>query len=127
MLVHNIEWIVDGAIRFIKMPRRRGNFFLYVGWTLPHNPEVQLRARTMPFMPYGEAGLSCMWSLQVLDSLQADPRYTPGGMWAANRTQVHASRERACRTAHVSTEVCCCDHYEILGPAYVAKVLLGLW
>ena len=78
MLYHNIEWVADGAARFISTPRR-APFFLYVGWTLPHNPEV-------------------------LTSLQADPRYTPGGLWAANRSHVLAMRERVCRLANVSTE-----------------------
>jgi hypothetical protein len=80
MLLHNIEWIADGAVRFMTMARGKVTpFFLYVGWTLPHNPEV-------------------------LTSMQADPRYTPGGLWAANSSHVMASRKRACRLAKVSVK-----------------------
>lgn len=80
MLVHNIEWIAEGASRFINTQRGAATpFFLFIGWTLPHNPEV-------------------------LTSLQADPRYTPGGLWNANRSHVLATRERVCRLANVSTE-----------------------
>ena len=79
MLHHNIEWVAEGGTRFISMPRRTP-FFLYVGWTLPHNPEV-------------------------LTSLQADPRLTPGGLWGGfNRSAVVAARARACQLANVSTE-----------------------
>ena len=79
MLHHNIEWVVDGATRFITAPRR-SPFFLYVGFTLPHNPDA-------------------------LTSLQADPRYTPGGMWAANRSHVQVVRAAVCRAAGVSAAV----------------------
>ena len=65
-----------GAARFITTPRR-GPFFLYVGFTLPHNPDV-------------------------LSSLAADPRYTPGGLWAANRSSVLPKRQDVCRAAGVS-------------------------
>ena len=78
MLVHNIEWLAEGASNFIGKPRR-GPFFAYVAWTLPHNPEV-------------------------LTSLQADPRYTPGGLWAADREAVLARRAAVCEVANVSTE-----------------------
>ena len=79
MLFHNTEWVADGANRFVAMHRRRGPFFLHVGWTLPRAPDVLL-------------------------SLAADPRYTPGGLWAANRSHVLARREAVCRAAKVSTE-----------------------
>ena len=78
MLFHNIEWIADGVSHFVSKPRR-GPFFAYVGWTLPHNPDVLL-------------------------SLQADPRFTPAGLWGANRDQVLGQREAVCRAANVSTE-----------------------
>ena len=71
MLHHNTEWVADGAAKFISMPRR-SPFFLHVAFTLPHNPD---------------AG----------DSLQADPRYTPGGLWACNRSAVAANREAVLR------------------------------
>ena len=55
MLLHNLEWVAEGVRHFVEKRRaKRSPFFAYVGWTLPHNPEV-------------------------LTSLQADPRYTPGG------------------------------------------------
>ena len=78
MLFHNIEWVVEGARNFMSKPRK-GPFFAYVGFTLPHNPDV-------------------------LQSLQADPRFTPGGLWAANRDEVLSKREAVCRAANVSTE-----------------------
>ena len=78
MLYHNLEWIAEGARTFMTKPRR-GPFFAYIGWTLPHNPEV-------------------------LVSLQADPRYTPGGLWGANRDEVLAKRAAVCAAANVSTE-----------------------
>lgn len=67
MLLHNVEWIAEGASKFIAM-RRRGPFFLVVSWTLPHNPDAE-------------------------DSLSGDPRFTPGGLWACNRTAVALARE----------------------------------
>ena len=67
MLHHNTEWVADGAAKFISMPRRNA-FFLHLAWTLPHNPDAT-------------------------GSINADPRYTPGGLWALNRTAVVANRE----------------------------------
>ena len=67
MLRHNVEWIAEGAAKFVES-HRGAPYFLYVGWTLPHNPDV------------GE-------------SIDADVRYTPGGMWAANRSLVRAQRD----------------------------------
>lgn len=72
MLHHNLEWIADGASELIASPRRRGRpFFLYIGWTLPHNPDAA-------------------------ESLDADPRFTPGGMWrfegALSRAAVKEAR-----------------------------------
>lgn len=78
MLFHNMEWVAEGAAHFIAA-RRRSPFFLFVGWTLPHNPDV-------------------------LQSLQADPRYTPGGLWNANRSHVLERRADVCRAAGVDTE-----------------------
>ena len=39
MLRHNVEWIAEGASKFVES-HRGAPFFLYVGWTLPHNPDV---------------------------------------------------------------------------------------
>ena len=69
MLLHNLEWVAEGVRHFVEKRRaKRSPFFAYVGWTLPHNPDV------------GE-------------SIDADVRYTPGGMWAANRSLVRAQRD----------------------------------
>ena len=65
--------VADGAAKFISMPRK-SPFFLHVAWTLPHNPDAA-------------------------DSIQADPRYTPGGLWACNRSAVTANREAVLRLA----------------------------
>ena len=67
MLRHNVEWIAEGAAKFVES-HRGAPYFLYVGWTLPHNPDV------------GE-------------SIDADVRYTPGGIWAVNRSLVRAQRD----------------------------------
>ena len=40
----------------------------------------------------------------MLSSLAADPRYTPGGLWAANRSSVLPRRQAVCRAAGVSTD-----------------------
>ncbi|KAL1503726.1 hypothetical protein AB1Y20_012198 [Prymnesium parvum] len=74
MLHHNVEWLADGAGRFIRGGARGARpFFLYVAWTLPHNPDAEA-------------------------SLAADPRFTPAGLWALdgeiNRSVVDAARER---------------------------------
>ena len=76
MLHHNTEWVADGAAKFISMPRRNA-FFLHLAWTLPHNPDAT-------------------------DSINADPRYTPGGLWALNRTAVVANREAVRALANTS-------------------------
>ncbi|EOD24135.1 hypothetical protein EMIHUDRAFT_238963 [Emiliania huxleyi CCMP1516] len=87
MLRHNVEWLTDGAARFLARAGaengtrgngRRRPFFLHVAFTLPHNPDV-------------------------LGSLQADPRWTPGGIWAMpNRSSVLERRAAVCRAANVS-------------------------
>lgn len=80
MLHHNVDWMTDGAARFIAAPRHGRPFFLYVGFTLPHNPDV-------------------------LASLAADPRYTPGGLWSIpNRSRVLALRQAVCRAAGVRAD-----------------------
>ena len=80
MLRHNVEWMTDGGARFINAPRRGRPFFLYVGFTLPHNPDA-------------------------LASLAADPRYTPGGLWSIpNRSRVLALRQAVCRAAGVDAD-----------------------
>lgn len=58
MLHHNIEWLAGGATKFFRLASRRERpFFLYLAWTLPHNPDAEI-------------------------SLSADPRLTPAGFWA---------------------------------------------
>lgn len=57
MKVHNVEWVADGAAKFIQdkgSPSSRP-FFLYVGWTLPHGPDADrsLKEATMAFTPAG--------------------------------------------------------------------------
>ena len=79
MLHHNVEWLADGAAKFVRMAANRERpFFLYLAWTLPHNPDAE-------------------------SSLLSDPRLTPGGMWALdgewNRTAVLAARAAVRRLA----------------------------
>jgi len=54
MKVHNLEWITEGALKFIEGNRDRA-FFLYMPLTTPHGP-------------YGTG------------FLKANPRFTPGGV-----------------------------------------------
>ena len=81
MLFHNVEWIADGVHKFLQQPRKRKvPFFLYVAWTLPHNPEAAT-------------------------SLDADPCNTPAGLWSMdsriNRSAVLAARNAVKRLANV--------------------------
>jgi arylsulfatase A-like enzyme len=54
MQVHNLEWLADGAVRFIRQ-KREAPFFLYVPLTVPH------------------AQYTAAW-------LRDDPRFTPSGI-----------------------------------------------
>ena len=57
MKVHNIEWVADGAARFIQDQGASSTkpFFLYIGWTLPHGPDADrsMRDASLPFTPAG--------------------------------------------------------------------------
>ena len=59
MQVHNLEWIADGAVRFIR--QNRGHpYFLYVPLTVPH-------------LSAAEDGFVASW-------LRENPRFTPAGV-----------------------------------------------
>ena len=56
MKVHNVEWVADGAVRFVQTHSGgRRPFFLYVGWTLPHGPDAwrSLRDKALAYTPAG--------------------------------------------------------------------------
>jgi len=56
MKVHNVEWVADGASRFIQSrAMARAPFFLYIGWTLPHGPDAEksLMEGKMGYTPAG--------------------------------------------------------------------------
>ena len=61
MKVHNVEWVVDGAAKFIQSKGGLDNrpFFLYIGFTLPHGPDADrsMRDKHLPHTPAG------MWPL----------------------------------------------------------------
>lgn len=63
---HNMEWVTDGAVKFIEQNKDRP-FFLYVGTTLPHAPSA-------------------------IQSLKSDPRITAMG-YIDNPPRIGPSRE----------------------------------
>lgn len=63
---HNMEWITEGAIKFIEQSKEQP-FFLYMATTLPHGPSS-------------------------FESLKTDPRFTPSGV-LEKAPDVQPSRE----------------------------------
>ena len=61
MKVHNVEWVADGAAKFIQAKGGLDNrpFFIYLGFTLPHGPDadISMREKHLPHTPAG------MWPL----------------------------------------------------------------
>lgn len=63
MKVHNVEWVADGAAKFIQVRganATRQPFFLFVGWSLPHGPDAErsMREGHLQHTPQGMWGLS---------------------------------------------------------------------
>jgi arylsulfatase A-like enzyme len=82
MKVHNVEWVADGAARFVQQygaPASRP-FFLYVGWTLPHGPDADR-------------------SLRTDERVQRSMPFTPAGTWKSGRTTTAATRREVRRRA----------------------------